>query len=98
MQAVNYPLDQNDALTCHEFGTDFGDDLFNLCDVPEQGFLQVVSQPTYGIVTFYGNGHTWHMERNGNAVPGPDSFTYRVGDGQGNFTEPATVRLEIAGL
>lgn len=105
MQAVDFPLDTNERLTCFEnpvtgrgFVTSFGDDLLDQCDVPAGGTLEVVTQPTLGTVEFSPDATSWEFIGASPWQPlAQDSFTYRVKDNQGGFSDPATVRLEMAG-
>lgn len=95
--AVDYPPAGDDPLSCYPHGptTTFGDDLFDACTVPAGGSLEVVTQPAHGTVAF--TGHSWQFTMTDEpTVNTEDSFTYRVADGQGGFSEPATVRLNMA--
>lgn len=99
MLAVDYPIEAGERLDCYLYGplTDFGDGLLSACQVPIGGSLEVVSQPSHGTVEFSGGGTGWRFNMSSPpSVNTDDSFTYRVSDGQGNFSTPATVRLRMA--
>lgn len=98
--AVDYPPPSDGPLDCYPSGpavTSFGDGLLESCDVPDGWYPEVVTQAAHGSVEFFQGGQTWKFTMaTVPAVNTLDSFTYRLTDGQGNFSNTATVRLSMA--
>jgi len=95
--AVDYPPNDVDcnviANTGIPFGAAFGDDLFNLCTIPAGWYAVPVTQPQYGSVSFASNNEGWQYT-GGSTLPSsntPDPFTYRLTDGNGNYSNTATI-------
>lgn len=58
--------------------------------------ISVVSPPQNGKLIYLGNGKFEY--KSNKTFSGIDEFTYRIKDKNGNWSEPATVRVEIIGL
>lgn len=56
----------------------------------------MVSPPQNGTLIYLGNGKFEY--KSNKTFSGIDEFTYRIKDKNGNWSEPATVRVEIIGL
>lgn len=95
--AVDFPLSGDDLLiyaNTAPFGGSFGDSLWEACTVPPGWTAEVVTPPVLGsVVLSCPNGWTYESKPGVNQ-PGnntPDPFTYRLTDGNGNYSNTATV-------
>ncbi len=94
--AVDYPLTPDDPLTAFPNGTDFGDGLFEACDIPPGWSAEVVTPPAYGAVVFQPDNTNWNYAAN-RPLPAAnvdDTFTYRLTDGTA-VSNVATVSLTL---
>jgi gliding motility-associated-like protein/uncharacterized repeat protein (TIGR01451 family) len=58
--------------------------------------ISVINQPLNGTLVYLGKGE-FSYESN-KTFSGVDEFTYRIMDKNGNWSEPATVKIEISGI
>jgi VCBS repeat-containing protein len=88
--ANSYNVVLNTALTINQANGVLANDID-----PENATLTatVVTQPAHGTLTLNANGSFTYTPTNG--YTGPDSFTYRAGDGT-TQSQPATVSLTVA--
>lgn len=94
--AVDYPPAQDDPLNAYPQGASFGDELFQACTIPQGWYPEVVQQSQYGNAAFtfpYGWAFTMTSPPSVNTE---DVFTYRLTDGQGNYSNTASVRMLMA--
>src|SRR5690606_10083665 len=58
--------------------------------------ISIINQPINGTIIYLGKG-IFSYESN-KTFSGVDEFTYRIMDKNGNWSEPATVKIEVSGI
>ena len=64
----------------------------------ENSSIEVIDSPAHGTVTIMPDGTVVYEPNAGVKYAGEDTFTYRVRDNNGNWTNIATVTINISGL
>ena len=64
----------------------------------ENSSIEIIDSPAYGTVTIMPDGKVVYQPTPGVKYAGEDTFTYRVRDNNGNWTNVATVTINISGL
>jgi len=58
--------------------------------------ISIINQPLNGTLNYLGNGE--YSYESDKTFSGVDEFTYRIMDKNGNWSDPATVSIEISGI